>query len=86
MVFVSTMGGLFLLGATGIVIGPIIGALFTTSVLGITGAESMNIGAVAPDALRMGFDRTFYLAGMFMILPLLLSGISLWYSTAAGTR
>ncbi len=65
---------------------PIIGALFTTSVLGITGAESMNIGAVAPDALRMGFDRTFYLAGMFMILPLLLSGISLWYSTAAGTR
>lgn len=31
LVFVSTMGGLFLLGATGIVIGPIIGALFITA-------------------------------------------------------
>jgi predicted PurR-regulated permease PerM len=31
LVFVSTMGGLFLLGAAGIVIGPIIGALFLTA-------------------------------------------------------
>lgn len=59
---------------------PIVGVVFTAAVLNFTGAQSLDINSVAPEALKAGFDRTFLLAEMFMIFPAILSAISLWYS------
>lgn len=50
LVFVSTMGGLLLLGATGIIIGPLIGALFiTTWELLDTAVETAKAGIPATE-------------------------------------
>ncbi len=59
---------------------PIIGAIFTAAVLSITGAESMDISSVAGKAINMGFNHTFYLAGLFMLLPVFLSAAAFWHS------
>lgn len=59
---------------------PIVGVVFTAVVLNFSGAQSLNISSMAPEALKAGFDRTFLLAGIFMIFPAILSAISLGYS------
>ncbi|MFW6414849.1 MAG: MFS transporter [Thermodesulfobacteriota bacterium] len=59
---------------------PIVGTVFTASILGITGEQSLDISTVAPKAINTGFGQTFFLAGIFMTLPALLGGWGLWHS------
>ncbi len=59
---------------------PIIGALFTASVLSVTGTSRMDIGSVSARALESGFFHTFQIAGLFMCLAAALGVWSLWIS------
>ena len=69
---------------TGVTTGlPIIGTIFTLSVLGFIGSDSMNIATVAPQAIQAGFDHTFLLAGLFMIPPAMLGIIALRHPNTA---
>jgi hypothetical protein len=59
---------------------PIIGALFTASVLSITGTATMDIGSVSATALEKGFSQTYVMAGLFMCLAVVLGIWNVWIS------
>ncbi|HMB31560.1 MAG TPA: hypothetical protein VKN82_07035, partial [Desulfohalobiaceae bacterium] len=59
---------------------PIIGALFTASVLSVTKTAKMDIGSVSAKALETGFSHTYQIAGIFMCLAACIGVWSLWLS------
>ncbi|MFP4168450.1 MAG: MFS transporter [Desulfonatronovibrionaceae bacterium] len=59
---------------------PLVGTLFTALILSTTGTASMDISSVSASAISYGFSRTYLWMGFFMLLPVILGGISLWYA------
>lgn len=65
---------------------PLVGTLFTALILSATGTASMDISSVSASAISYGLSRTYFWMGFFMLLPVILGGISLWYAkTHPGT-